>query len=575
MIGRAHKLSDQAERRNALRFCGVLTRRIAAGLFGHSATGWLSPVLGPYRHRLLLLLLLGLVAASIGLVPPYLSKLVIDEGLMAGDVNALFLWSGCLFVVGLGAVGLGALNNILHMRASVQMLADLRQKLLEALMAKPQSWLAGQRAGELLARVDGDAGEVQQFAFNAVLGGLSSIVRLLGGTVMLMVLNWKLGLLVAILAPIELLFLTWARPRTTALAGNTRSARGQLTAGLAETLHSLSGLQIARGTGWAKARSLGDQTTLNNKLITQQHWLEFTRAVPQVLSAIMRSVIFLIGGVMVIRGDWPLGSLIAFIAYTGFMIGPMQSLLGLWHAQARAKVALGRLDELFRTGDTTPSAIHTPPIADFTLVAKSLRYGRPEDPGFGPVSFILPQGTKTLLNGPSGVGKTSLLMVLSGHAAPLGGQLSLEGKTPPSGWQRHIAFATQRPIILRGSLRDNLFLAADNPVSDTRIWQVLSALGLDARFRAAQGLDTFLGENGLTLSGGERQRICLARALLSSFDLLILDEALSEVDARTIQQIIAFIDKEFGTRSRIITTHSDTEAYGHFDQVIRLPQGTT
>ncbi len=533
---------------------------LAARLFGAGPARWLTPILRPYLGALWGLCGLGLLAAGLGLVPPYLSKLVIDQGLMAQDVPALIRYCALLFAVGLVAVGLGAVNNLWHMRVSVRMLADLRAQLLDALIARPGSWFADQRAGELLARVDGDAGEVQKFAFNAVLGGLSSIVRLIGGAVMLMVLNWKLGLLTAALAPIELLFLVWARPRTTALAATVRQARGTLSAGLAESLHSLAALKIVGGTGWARQRSVTDQHRLNGELLGQQQWLELTRAVPQILSAVMRAVIFVVGGIMVIQGQWPLGSLIAFLAYMGFMIGPMQSLLGLWHAQARAKVALGRLDAVMadRPVAVAPGASGASMDLPMDLRLRDVP---------GAQDLKLPQGGRLALTGPSGAGKTSLLMQIAGQAAP-SGRITLAGQQPAA--MRHrVAFVTQRPLILRASLRDNLFLPADVHGDDPRIWQVLEALGLADRFRD-HGLDTVLGEQGMTLSGGERQRICLARALLSPFDLLILDEALSEVDSARVTQILRFVDQAFPGHSRIVTAHGDLDLYGPFDAQLTL-----
>jgi len=565
MIRQGHHFENETERQLALR-----SWTVSGFVFGQSAK-WVLPILRPYYSRIYGLLSLGFLAACLGLFPPYLSKLVIDQGLIAGDISALILWSATLFVIGLGAVGLGALNNILHMRASVQMLADLRATILAALSAKPHAWFTNERAGELLARVDGDAGEVQQFAFNAVLSGLSSLVRLIGGTAMLMVLNWKLGLLAALLAPIELLFLAWARPRTTVHAQRVRTARGQLTAGLSEMLHGLPMLQVSNGAGWARTRSLADQNALNTGLLSQQRWLELVRGVPQILSAIMRSSIFLVGGVMVIQGEWPLGSLIAFIAYTGFMVGPMQSLLGLWHAQARVKVALARLDPVLSADSTPPRRLLS--WNEGGVCIEDLQFG-PDGAGpIGPVNAVIQQGTKLAVTGPSGSGKTSFLMTLAGHLPPRSGRI----RQGHGGQFPQIAFASQRPFLLRGTLRENLFLPTQcwaDPEMEKRVWVFLNVAGLSDKFSELDGLDTHLGESGLSLSGGERQRICLARAVLSPFDILILDEALSEVDAPCVARILKYIDAEFSDSIRIITTHNATTAYGVFDQTIDLAKGS-
>ncbi|MBQ4826166.1 ABC transporter ATP-binding protein [Leisingera sp. HS039] len=577
MTGPAAKLSPQPGGPAAARPWPRLQSRAGAALFTSSTAAWLLPLLRPHRRRLALLLLISFAAAAIGLLPPYISKLVIDRGLMAGDAAQLVTWSLALFAIGLLATATGALSNILHMRASVRMLAQLRRRLLSRLAAKPSGWFASQRAGELLARIDGDAAEVQKFAFNAVLGGSSSLIRLIGGSAMLMLLDWRLGLLTALLAPAELLFLLWARPRTERHAAAVRGMQGRYAAGLSETLFGLPALQAARGTHWAERRSLRDHAGLNRRLIAQNLWGEFTRAVPVLLSALTRAAIFLAGGLMVIRGDWPLGSLIAFIAYMGFMTGPMQSLLGLWHAQARVKVAVARLDTVMQPAAPRPAAPFAP--AGHALQLNNVTVSRGQAAPLGPLTLTIPQGTKLALKGASGAGKTSLIAVLCGRAQPLSGRITLGGAdlgqlggaTLPD----RVAYAGQRPLTLHASLRDNLFQSRAfwaSPGSEPHVWQMLDLFGLAERFRSADGLDTMLGESGLTLSGGERQRLCLLRALLTPFDILILDEALSEVDPAAAARILTHIDKSFPHSTRIITAHGGAAAGGKFDMEITLDE---
>lgn len=577
MNGSAGKFSPQPGRPAVARAWPHLPARAGAVLFTPATADWLLPLLRPHRRRLTLLLLISFLAAGLGLLPPYISKLVIDRGLIAGDAAQLVVWSLALFAVGLLATGTGALSSILHMRASVRMLARLRRRLLSRLAAKPSGWFAAQRAGELLSRIDGDAAEVQKFAFNAVLGGSSALIRLAGGSAMLMVLDWRLGLLTALLAPAELAFLAWARPRTERHAAAVREMQGRYAAGLSETLFGLPALQAARGTLWAERRSLRDHDGLSRKLIAQNLWGEFTRAVPVLLSALTRSAIFLAGGLMVIRGEWPLGSLIAFIAYMGFMTGPMQSLLGLWHAQARVKVAAARLNAVMQADAPARTAAFSP--SGYALRLDGVTVSRGAAPPLGPLSLTIPEGTRVALRGASGAGKSSLLAVLCGRAQPLAGRASLGGADlalldgaalPP-----RVAFAGQRPFTLRASLRDNLFQSRAfwaDPDNEAEVWALLELFGLADRFRSADGLATLLGESGLTLSGGERQRLCLLRALLAPFDILILDEALSEVDPAAAARILAHIDARFPHATRILAAHGGAAAGGEFGMEINLTE---
>ncbi len=546
-----------------------------ARLFDARAADWLMPVLRPRLRVLALLLGLGLAAALAALIPPYLTKLVIDDGLMGGDTRALVIWSLALLAVGFASLGLGALNSILHMRASVDMLADLRARLSAAVLDRSPAWRAQRRTGEVLARIDGDAGEVQQFAFNALLTGSSSILRLIGGAAMLFVLNWQLALLAVALAPFELAFFAWARPRTERLARETRAERGEFAGQVAEMVAGLGPIQAARAEVPVRAALSRRQQSLNAALLRAQTWGEVTRFVPSALTALVRSAIFLVGGLMVIDGAWPLGSLIAFIAYLGFLVGPMQSLLGLWHAQARTRAALDRLSGVMAETDPVnwPARPHSLPAGHGNLRLEAVdvtHAGRPVARG---VTFDIPAGTKLRLTGPSGSGKSSLLALLQRHADPAAGRILLDGcdirRLSRADLRSAVAYVPQRPFILSGTVAENLRLSAPEAV-EADMQAMLALVGLEPRFAASGGLDARLGEDGLTLSGGERQRLCLGRALLRPFRILIVDEALSEVDPVTVTRIMSAIDSANGSATRIVVTHGNEAAYGGFDQVVDL-----
>jgi ATP-binding cassette subfamily B protein len=547
-----------------------LLRGLFNRVFGSREAAWLVPLVAPYRWPLAMLFLLSLVAAGAALVPPYLTKLVIDRGLMAGDKQALVLFVAVLFCVGLAALALGALNSLLHLRFSARLLKDLRRSAVDRILAQSPRWQARQSIGELMSRLDGDAGEVQQFTFAVLVNGGGSLLRLVGGLVMLFVLAPKLALLALALAPVELLFFARARPVTQAKARDVRQARGVLASGLAETITGLSALRALNATGAAAERIETRQQGLVAALLSAQMWNEVTRAVPMVLTAILRGAVFLVGGLAVIDGTMPLGSLIAFAAYLAFLIGPMQSLISLWHGQARMKAALDRLDQIMSAvPDVQEPASPVPLRADGgELVLAGVAYA-PDGgkPLFENVSQIVPKGRKVRLSGPSGIGKTSLLSLLQRHDDPKTGTVLLDGTD-----LRHlslrdlrtvIALVPQKGHVFSGTVADNLRLgAADADEADMRA--VLQFVELEDRFAGA-GLVTILGEGGLDLSGGERQRLCLARALLQPFRVLILDESLSEVDAERVSRIMARIDSRFGDRTRLVVTHGDAERYGAFD----------
>ncbi len=549
--------------------------RMAAWLFDAASAPWILPHLQRRRATLVLLFLLGLVSALAALAPPYLTKLVIDQGLIAGDRAALIGWSLAFFAFGLLTLALSALNSVLHMRASVAMLADLRKSLAEAVLARSPAWRARRRTGELMSRIDGDAGEVQQFAFNALLTGSGGLLRLVGGLVMLFFLSWQLALLALLLVPLELGFFTWARPKTEALAKVSRAARGHFAARLAEMLGATGQIQAARAEAPIATGLANAQEDLNRALIRAQLWGEVTRAAPLTLVALVRGTVFLVGGLMVIENGWPLGSLIAFVAYLGFLVGPIQSLIGLWHAQARVQAALERLNAVMDAGGDLswprhPAAL---PSGEGQLRLEGVAVDADGKRLLSHIDLELAGGSKVRIAGPSGLGKTSLLSLLQRHADPAEGRLVLDGidlrQLSAKSLRQAVALVPQRPFLIQGTVAENLSLS--RPDANTEeMEEMLTLVGLDQRFAKEGGLAARLGEDGLTVSGGERQRLCLARALLTPFRILVLDEALSEVDPETVRQITRTLDQRFGDRTRLIATHGDESLQGPFDQSIDL-----
>lgn len=552
-------------------------RALMNRLFGAREAGWLAPLLSPYGRPLAALFGLSLAAAGMALVPPYLTKLVIDRGLMAADKEALIFYVVVLFAIGLGALALGALNSLLHLRFSARLLADLRRAAVQKILAQSPRWQARQKTGELMSRLDGDAGEVQQFAFAALVTGGGSLFRLAGGLVMLFVLDPGLALLALALAPVELVFFARARPVTHAKARDVRTARGHLASGLAETITGLTSLRALNATRSAEALIDGRQKSLVAALMSAQVWSEVTRSVPMVLTAILRGAVFLVGGLAVIDGTMQLGSLIAFTAYLGFLIGPMQSLISLWHGQARMKAALDRLDGIMSAAPDVCDPEHPLPHGPGggELILTGISYAPvPGTVLFQNVDVRIPAGTKVRLAGPSGAGKSSLLALLQRHDDPSAGCLLLDGTDLRSlalkDVRKTIALVPQKGHVFSGTLADNLRLGAPE-AGNTDMKNVLELVELTDRFQD-EGLDTRLGEGGLDLSGGERQRLCLARALLQPFEVLMLDESLSEVDAERVSRIMARIDERFAGRTRIIVSHGDPATYGSFDMELDLPR---
>lgn len=545
----------------------ALTGRIARLLFGAETATWITPIMRRAMPGALVVLGFSLTAASLGLALPMLTRQVIDAGIMARDMSALVFWALMSFAVGLGTVGLGMVNAMLHLRASARMLVDLRGRLFRATLAR-DPFLPDPPLGESMARLDGDCAEIQSFAFDTVLVAVGAVFRLIGGIVLMVALDWRMALLPLLAAPFELWFLSRARPRTTRLAQTVRQWRGNLSSQMAETISSRATLRGLNALDQGEGNFAQAQQGQLSALMQQRLWSETVGAVSQTITAILRGIILLVGGWQVIAGSWQIGTLVAFLAYAGMMSGPLRNLLGLYHAQARAKVAAQRLDGVMSAQRMDGGS----PIPAGPLVI-DLKGARADNALHDAVSARFAPGSKVLLDGPSGIGKSRLMAVLTGDAPLAEGSVKLNGEPVsdlrPTGLTARITHLAQRPALLRGRLRDNLVLA-DPDADDARLWQVLDWADLALWARGEKGLDTVLTETAANLSGGLRQRVAIARALLRPADVLIFDEAFSEIDDRACHHILTAIDRECTAVTRIFIAHSGPVRDGPFDQVITL-----
>ncbi len=545
---------------------------LARAIFGSGQILWLVPVLSRALLGIAAVLALSLLAAGLGLALPMLTKLVIDRGIMARDMGSLVHYGALSFALGLASVGLAIVNGMVHLRASARMLADLRQRAFDAALRRDPA-RGDLPLGEAMARLDGDSGEIQRFAFDTVLVAIGAVFRLAGGVALMAWLDWRLVLLPVLLTPVELIFLTLARPRTQSLAEEVRDQRGALSSTLAETL---SLRQTLAALGAIPARS-GDFAELQQGqiagLMRQRIWAETVGAVSQILGAVVRAGVLLVGGWLVVRGDWPMGTLIAYLAYAAMMQGPLRNLLGLYHAQARSKVAVARLDAVF--AESRPQDDRAPPPEPAAIQLNALRA---EGARHHPVTARLAAGSRILLDGPSGIGKTRLIAALT-RDAPRGlGAAAIEDAAgrlhdiddfAPEGLRARILHLPQRPGIMRASLARNLRLAAPE-AGDAALWQALEQADLAVWVRSRDGLETALAETGADLSGGMRQRISLARAFLAQSPVMVFDESFSEIDETASRRILAALLAAFPQRLLVFIAHNGPVRALDFDQRITL-----
>lgn len=527
----------------------------------HASLHWLYSFVRPHRLAIAGLLGLSVCASALVLVQPWLTKLLIDDGLLARNFPMLVLMAGLMIVAGLLGTALSGINRYLHTRLSGRMLFALRDDLYRHLQTLSPSFYGQRRIGDLMSRLDGDVAEIQRFAVDSLFSAVSSVIGLVVAVAMLVTLSWKLSLLALVLIPLDVLWLRWMRRKVERDVRQLRERSADMSSFMVETLPVMKFIQSA-GQQQREARrleSLGQGYM--SQLLRLQVTEFFTQAVPGTLTSLSRACAFLIGGYWVVQGTWQLGALIAFSTYLGMAVGPVQSLLGLYVAIQRMTVSLGRVMELRGEQPTVLTPVAPKPMPDAgELKFDDVHFTHPgRTTTLRGIEARIPYGLKVALSGGSGVGKSTLIDLLQRHHDPQSGRVLLGEvdlrELDLFQLRRRIAVVSQDIVLFRGSLADNLAYAVPD-ASREAIAEVARLAQLDSLIASLpEGLDSPLGERGQQLSGGQKQRIAIARALLQDPLILVLDEATSAVDEATEREVIEAIDRLFAGRTRILISH--------------------
>lgn len=523
---------------------------------------WVLARLRQEWRALFVVLLLSLVASGVALLGPYLTKRMIDDGLLGKDFSVLWQLALLSVLIAIGAAALNALNRWCYLNTSARFLLAMRRHVFSHLLNLSPHFFQQRRHGDVLSRLDGDVGEVQRFAVDSLLASFNGLVVLIGALTIMLSLNATLTFLAFVLLPATVWFLLKTRPLIETQSRAMRERVSAVTAFMVDHLPAVKLLQSFSATSHSLGIMDGLQERYKQQLLRSQMLGLWVSTVPGIFNAMGTALVFTLGGYWVIQGDMTLGTMVAFSAYLGRATGPVQTLLGLYVALQRAKVSLGRLDDMLHIpslANTTQAVTVTQPY-DLLIDRVSFQHPGRESQGLREISASIPEGSVVCIQGVSGSGKSTLMDLLQRHFDPNGGEISLCGvplrRWPLAQLRENILLVAQDAPLLDDTLRENLCLGFE--VEEEKICFALKAMCCDELLsRLPKGLDTRVGARGAALSGGERQRLALARAYLRSPKILILDEATSALDSDTEIKVINALKQRFTDCTLLIVTHRD------------------
>ena len=529
-------------------------------------------LLGPYAPIIAALVTLTILGNGLNLMVPRLIGRAIDgytdqRPIMTGLVVEL------LFVA-LGIFFFAYLQNVTQTYASERVARDLRTRLVAKLSVQDHGYIQRVTPAVLLTNLTSDVDAVKMFVAQAIASLVSSVFLIIGASVLLLSINWKLGVAVlAILPAIGVtFFLVFARVRK--LFVKAQEAVDTLNHVINESILGAALIRLLNSQQLEYLKFLEANTRARD--ISLSILRLFAGLIPAIIfgTNLATLTILTLGGRFVIQGSMTLGDFSAFNNYLFILIFPVIIIGFMSNIMALAGAAFQRISKVLDTPEQPETGTITARLRGDISVrdvhvafdAKSVLKG---------VSFAVQAGTKTAVIGPTAAGKTQLLYLLTGLLRPDSGQVEYDGRNIDEyqkiALHEQIGFVFQDSVIFSLTLRENI--AFSKTVKDEDLEKAITTAELkDFVESLPNKLDTIVSERGSSLSGGQKQRIMLARALALNPRVLLLDDFTSRVDSTTERKILDNVQRNYPGITLLSVTQKIAPVED-YDQILLLMDG--
>jgi len=524
--------------------------------------------LKPHRYALGAVFAIALVVAGLQMIEPLFIRFIVDRVILNKDLdNTARLTrlnvTGLVFltVIILSHVG-GGFKDYRQRLLNVRVMLALRRSLYERLLHLPLPRLWEMKTGGILSRLTGDVETTTGLLQMAIVSPAISVIRLVIAIGILVALNWQLALTaLAIIPGVMVLSLIFARR----IRPIYRSVRKDVEVVDGRVGETFSGIRVVRAFRQEiqelLSYMLGRHTVLRKELFAHRRELLLWTSWG-LLEAGISVVIVWFGGYLSIVGRASVGDIMAFQWYMFLLLNPVWSIVNSFSEMQRSLAAMERVFEVLGMEDDKPDrpgAREAPPVVRelrFEDVSFEYREGQPVVRDF---SVIVPGGSVIALVGRSGAGKTTVTDLVARFHDPTRGRLLLNGTDIRDlqlrSYRDLLAIVQQDVFLFDGSVRDNIAYGRHDATEGEIEDAARRANASEFIVRLPQGYDTFIGERGVKLSGGQQQRLAIARAILASPQILILDEATSNLDTESEQLIQAAMGDLLADRTTFVIAH--------------------
>jgi ATP-binding cassette subfamily B protein len=529
-------------------------------------------LLKPYAGLIILLIVFTLFSNGINLLIPK----IISKSIDAFSLGR-FSFKPVIFQFTLAIISIfifSYLQSIIQTYASEKVARDLRTRLADKISKQTYAFIEHANPSRLLTNLTADVDSIKMFISQAIASIVSSLFIIIGASILMLSINWKLALCVIAIIPIIGITFFIVLKKVRALFIQSRAVIDWLNKVINESI-----------LGAAIIRVVNSQQPEYNKFLEANTKAKdfglkilylFAGLIPVItFTANMAGLsILALGGHFVITGSMSLGNFAAFNSYVSMLIFPILIIGFMSNVIAQATASYERISKIIDAPEAAETGTITKSLGGvIELQDVNMLYG--QSPVLKDISFTVEPGSKIAVIGPTAAGKTQLLYLLTGLMLPTSGSVKFDGepieKYNSESFHRQVGFVFQDSIIFNMSIRENI--AFSDTVTDKSLEKAIETAELKDFIDGLPGkLNTVISERGSSLSGGQKQRIMLARALALDPKILLLDDFTARVDNNTEKKILENIQRNYPGLTLISVTQK-IASVEEYDQIILLMQG--
>ncbi len=502
------------------------------------------------------------LVAALDSVFTFLSKRIIDEGIVPGNTEALYQiglqYAGLIVVQAAGVFGFIMLAGVLGERVQY----DLRRKLFNHLQELSFSYFDRTPIGWIISRVTSDTTRIADLVTWGLLDVTWAVAGILSASVFMLLINWRLALVVLITIPLLIVVAAEFKKRILVQFRMVRKINSKITGAYNE---NITGVRVSKAFGREEQnlREFGRLTGEMYRAAYRAAWLSaLFLPVVQLISAVAIGSIAWYGGLQAKVGALTIGGIQAFISYVTFMLWPIQELARVY---AEMQQSVASAERVFSLVDAEAEVVDFPGATDpGTLLGEivfenvDFQY-EPDNPIYQNLNLTVRPGETVALVGPTGGGKSTIMNLLARFYEPTSGEIRIAGKDyrqlTLQAIQSRIGMVLQTPHLFSGTIRENIRYGRLD-ATDEEVTQAARVAGAHEFITTlSDGYEAEVGEGGSLLSVGQKQLISLARAMLANPEIIIMDEATSSVDTLTEELIQRGMEALMKGRTSFVIAH--------------------